>query len=350
MRYVWWLLILALIACSKDKPKSPEVRKVPVTVTTAKVRDLEVWEPAVGWLEAVDQPVVAAEVGGKVAAILADVGDAVQAGQALAQIDSEDYRLAWELARADIARLEALHKAQRLQVERLRTLVTRQLANQAALDEAEAQLGALLGQLQAARVRLQQAERDRAKTSILSPVTGRVDERRVSQGDFITPASPLFRLTDLTRLRVRLPYPESLAAELRTGLVVELAAPFADQAVRATITEIRPQITPTNRAVQVIVTLSNPGGWVPGASVVGRVRVGRLEHAVMVPEMAVVVRPSGSVVYLVEGGIARQRQVKTGLRRDGWVEVLQGLDAGDLVAVDGAGWLTDGIPVEIRRR
>lgn len=350
MRYAWWLLILVLVACSKEEPKSPAVRKLPVTVTTAQVRELEVWEPAVGWLEAVDQPVVAAEVSGKVAAILADVGDAVQAGQVLAQIDSEDYRLAWELARADIARLEALYQAQRLQVERLRTLVMRQLASQAALDEAEAQLGALLGQLQAARVRLQQAERDRIKTSILSPVTGQVDERLVSPGDFILPATPLFRLTDLTRLRVRLPYPESLAAKLRTGLAVELIAPFApDRVVRATITEIRPQITPTNRAVQVIVTLSNPGGWVPGASVAGRVCVGRFENAVMVPEMAVVVRPSGSVVYRVEGGVAQQQQVKTGLRRDGWVEILQGLKAGDPVAVDGAGWLTDGTPVEMRR-
>jgi len=270
--------------------------------------------------------------------------------QVLAHIDSGDYLLARELARADIARLQALLKASPLQVQRLRRLVARKSANQAALDEAEAQLGALLGQLQAARVRLQQAERNLARSRIVSPVNGRVDARHVSVGDYVTPGSLLFDLTDLTRLRARLPYPESLAGWLRPGLPVRLHTPAAPgQTVVAVVTDLRPRIDPGSRAVEILVDFANPGDWRPGASVTGSLQVARHPDAVTVPEAAVVARPAGKVVYVIEDGRARQRVVRTGLVQDGRVEILEGLATGEIVAVDGAGFLSDGAAVEVTR-
>lgn len=344
-----YLSILLLVACSK--PETPEAppAKVAVTVTSARSRNLEVWEESIGELEAIEAPRLAAEVGGRIVAVTADVGDQVTPGQVLARIESEDYRLARDLASADIARLEALIRARRLQVRRLRELVKRQSASQAELDEAEARFGALLGQLQEARVRRQRAERNLEKTRIVSPVAGRVDVRRVAAGDYVEAGTPVFDLTDLSRLRARLPYPESLAGKLKPGLPVRLTTPLAPgQAVEAVVSDLRPTVRRGSRALEVIVDFPNPGDWRPGASVTARVRVARREDAVMVPESAVVARPAGKVVYVIERGRARQRRVRTGLVQNGQVEIVEGLAAGETVAVDGAGFLTDGTAVVVK--
>ncbi len=349
------LLALLLFAVQVSAAEGADVddggRRVPVTVVKAAVMALEVWEPAVGEVEAIDAPGIAAEVGGRVVTVTADVGDVVERGTVLAEIDPEDYRLARELARADIRRLDALIRAQELQVERLRSLLRQKSVNRSALDEAEARLGALQAQRQAARVRLQQAERNIRKTRVRSPIDGRVDARRVSVGDYVKVGMPLFHLTSPDRLRARLPYPESLAGRLRVGLPVRLQTPMApDRPVVAEVTDLRPMITPENRALEVIVAFDNPGGWEAGASVTGQVQIERREQAVVVPEICVVARPAGRVVYVIEDGVARQRKVETGVRRQGMVEIRDGLEPGELVARDGAGFLTDGVPVEVADR
>jgi RND family efflux transporter MFP subunit len=351
------VLLIGLVGTARvhadDERSSAEpqasVHTVPVTVTVAESRELEVWESSVGQLEAKTAPTIAAEVGGRIIAVAVDVGQEVKAGQVLAEIDPEDFRLAKALAVADIERLRALIHAQKLQVKRLQTLVERKTGNQSSLDEAVAQLGALQAQLTAARVRLQQAERDIARARITVPVNGKVDERHISMGDYVKAGTPLFHITTLDQLRARLPFPESLGSKLRVGLPAKLRTPVAPKSeVVREITDIRPEITPTNRAIDVIIDLDNPGDWEPGASVTGAVRVALHEGAVVVPEASVVRRPAGTVVYVIEEGRAVQRVVETGLQRDGVVEILSGLKAGERVAVDGAGFLTDGAAVEVK--
>jgi RND family efflux transporter MFP subunit len=324
-------------------------RPIPVTVAVAEVEVIERWEPSVGELEALTMPTVAAEVSGRVVAVEAEVGDQVEAGEVLARIDEEDYRLSAAAAEAEVQRLEALVRARRLRVERLRSLVRGKSASQSDLDDAQAELDALRAQLTAARVKRQKAARDLRRTRVASPVSGRVDERMVSVGDYVKLGAPLFVVTRVDRLRARLPYPESLGAVLRRGLPVRLESPMAPgRVVDARVSELRPRILPGNRAIEVLVDVPNPGGWEPGASVTGRVRVLRRENAVVVPEHAVIRRPAGEVVYALEDGVARQRVVRVGLRLPGRVEIRSGLRPGTRIAADGAGFLTDGAPVEIR--
>jgi len=323
----------------------------PITVTRAERKDLEVWESAVGQLEPKIAPMLAAEVAGRLIGVHIDVGDQVKRGQVLAEIDPGDYRLAKAAAQADIEQVQALLRVQKLQVNRLRTLVRKRAINQSTLDDAEAQLGALQAQLAGAHVRLQQAERSLTKTRILAPFDARVDSTQVSRGDYVKVGTPLFRIVTRAHLKARLPYPESLLPVLHPGLLVLLTSPSAPTlTLEAKVSEVRPSITRGSRSLQVIVNLDNPGPWEPGASVTGRIRVARHEGAVMVPENSVVLRPAGAVVYVLDGAVVRQRVVKTGLHQRGEIEILKGLAAGTVIAFDGAGFLTDGAPVEVKAR
>jgi multidrug efflux pump subunit AcrA (membrane-fusion protein) len=147
---------------------------------------------------------------------------------------------------------------------------------------------------------------------------------------------------------VRLPFPEHVAARLRPGQAVTLTG-FAEPERAATgrIREIRPALNATTLSRDVIVTVS-AGNWHPGGSIRGEVTLGVRAGALVVPEQAVVLRPAGSVVYAIDGEIARQRAVRTGIARAGIIEILDGVKAGETVAVDGAALLSDNAAVRIR--
>ena len=322
---------------------SSSARRIPVTTVKASTQNLQVWQVSQGRLLAKTAPMIAAEVGGRIIAVKVDVGQAVQAGQILAQIDDTDFRLAKELVSADIVRLQALIKAQQLQVKRFQELVRNKSANQSSLDNAEAQLGSLRAQLVGARVRLQQAERNISKTRITSPVNGRIDMRKVSVGDYLKAGTPLFKITALKTLQARLPFPEALASQLRVGLVARLTSPVQPGAsIDSRISEIRPEISPDNLALDVLIDFDNKNGWEPGASVTGHIRTAQHKQAVVVPEGCIIRRPRGLVVYRIDNDRAQEVAVTTGIHKNGRVELLSGIRAGDILALDGAAYLTEG--------
>jgi RND family efflux transporter MFP subunit len=346
------LLLLGLAACGSGPDGNAAGEASPGTAVTARtvaVDTVRITEETLGTVHTTAAPTVAAEVSARVVELRADEGDAVSAGDVLALLDDGDFRLTAERARAEISRLAALIENQQRQVVRNRQLLERNMVPESALDDARAELRALEGQLAATRAELAQAERDIERTRIKSPVDGRVEARQVDVGDWAGQGSPLFLISTDRLLRAHLPFPEYVADQLRPGLAVELNSPVArDQQVKGTITEIRPMLGSSTRAMMVIAEFGNPGGWRPGASVNGRVVLETRERTLLVPEVSVVLRPAGSVVYVINDTTARQRVVRTGVRTNGMIEVLDGLEAGERVVVDGAGFLTDGAAVNVR--
>jgi len=335
-----------------DQPvekKTTLVKTIPITVTTAKLIDLEIWEFSVGQIEAKTAPLIAAEVAGRLTSVNVDVGDPIKKGQLLAEIDDQDYKLDEAMAKTEINRIKALIHAQRLKSKRHHDLLKKKVSNQSFVDDVDAQLGALKAEHASAQVKLQKAQRDIAQTRIISPIDGRVDETQVSKGDYVKIGAPLMRIGNLQWLKVRLPYPETLLSSLQTGLPVHLTSPSVpDITLKTTISEVRPSVTFGSRSAQIIVNVKNPGGWQPGATVVGEVRTEQHKDAILLPEISVVLRPIGSVVYVISDDKAQQRIVTTGYRKNGQVEILSGLKVNEPVALDGAGFLSDNALIKVK--
>lgn len=346
------LLALLVTACSQqgeDKPRSMAPPATLITVVAAETRSLEIREQSVGSLEGLIDPTIAAEVPARVVRVLAHAGQSVKGGQLIAVLDGADIALQRREEQAEIARIEALLANQGKVVERSRRLVQRNFISQNALDDVATQESALREQLEGARARLAAIEHNGAKTRVVSPLDGRVEKQIVSAGDFVKVGDPLFQIIGTQRLRAHLPFPEGVAARLQPGQTVRLSTPTApDDVVTTTIKEIKPLIGSSNRAADIIADVVDQPGWHPGASVDGSVILGEHAQAVVVPEQSVVLRPAGEVVYVVRGGSAAQRIVKVGLRERGMVEILEGLTAGEVVAVDGASFLTDKAPVNVQ--
>jgi len=354
-RHAW--IAVVVLACAATgcggsneeaaQPAGPPA--ISIGVAVAKTQPVEVIEQSLGRLEAPRIPAVAAETTGQIRSIAVDAGVRVEQGTLLAELDDEAQRLSVDSAEATVARLEVLLENQERTANRLEQLSKEQSVAQSMLDDAVAQARALRAQVAEASARAKESRRALTKTSVLSPITGIVQAKHVSVGDFVTPGQPLFELVALDALRAYLPFPETLARRIRPGQSVSLTLPTRDdETVEALVEEIRPMVGVGSSAIEAIVVFDNPGNWMPGASVRGRVVVDRREASVVVPETSVVQRPAGDVVYLVTDAVVHERLVQTGVRREGWIEVVAGLEAGQTVATAGAGFLTDGAAVRVR--
>lgn len=334
-------------AAPKAAAKGPAA--VLVTATVVQPRALEVYEEVLGTLENVIDPTIGAEVAGRITRVHGFTGKKVAKGELLAEIDAADFEIQSRADRAEIARLTSLLQQQDRVVERQQKLVSQGFISQNALDDAIAQRNALREQLNTARARSDATGRNLTKARVVAPIDGEIETQIVAVGDYVKLGDPLFKLVGVQELRAHLLLPESAATRIRPGLKVLLSPPAApERTLETRIDEIKPTVGTANRALDAIVkfrgdgTLFRGGGTV-NARIVTQIR----EGALMVPEQSVVLRPAGKVVYALREGVADQRVVETGLKQDGLQEIVRGLQAGDTVAVDGAGFLTHGAPVAL---
>lgn len=343
------LVTLILTGCSEKPPEAKGAPATLITTSTVKTTALEISERTLGTLTAVKDPTISAEVAGKVVKIAVRTGEPVKKDQLLARIDPSDVELQASADSAEIARIQALLAQQERVVARQSELVQKNFISKNALDDVTAQRDALKNQLLSARARGSLSRDNVSKTTIVAPFDGYIVQQMSSTGDYLKVGDPIFRFVSNDRLRAYLPFPESAAPRLKLGMPVRIVSPLApDTVVTGFVEDLRPTIGEGNRAVEVIARIENPGSLKGGASIDGAVVTGQKENAVVVPEQSVVLRPAGKVVYLVSDGKAKQQIVQTGSKQHGMIEILGGLQGGETIALDGAGFLTDGAAVDVK--
>lgn len=319
-----------------------------ITVAGVERRDVEVWLESMGKAKSRTAPTVAAEVDGRVEVIHVETGDTVEQNCLLLELDTSALELERAAVYANIHRIEAQIANERRRVARFRKLSDKEYVARTQLDDSEAQLAVYRADLEAEEARLAIAEDRIDRARVPAHVGGVVERRYVSEGDFVKRGDPLFDITQPNVLRVWLPLPEPVAGRLSIGQRVTLWSPLAmDLRIEGTLDDLRPTVGAGSRAVTAIVDVTNPGPWRAEATVVGRILVERHEQALLVPAMALVRRPAGETLYVVDDGRVDARVVKSGERVDDRIEIVQGLDGSETVVVEGASWLTDGARVRV---
>ncbi|MDP3087982.1 MAG: efflux RND transporter periplasmic adaptor subunit [Methylotenera sp.] len=342
------LLSILLIACGsestdKNRKSGDSNNQKPTLVTTTQVQSesLEITEEAMGSLEGLTNPTVSAEVAARVVKIHVNTGQAVRQGQLIATLDAADFGMQRDEAQAEVARIEALLNNQAKTVDRNQSLVNKKFISQNVVDNDVAQQNVLKEQLVGARARVSTINHGSNKTKIYAPASGNIEKKLVDDGEFVRVGDPIVLIVSAQRLRAHLPFPEHIGAQLKPGLKVRLSTPTSSKTIETFIRELKPMITESSRTVDVIADIFDAPGWQPGASVTGTVVLSIQPAAMMVPEQSVVLRPVGEVVYVLHNNVAHQAIVKTGIRHNGFVEIINGVNENDTIVVDGAGFLTD---------
>lgn len=341
------ILIAFLVSCGdKDPVTEKPKRKIFVSTTESKMMVFEDRESAQGTIEGLIDPTVAAEISGKVIKLHARSGSSVSKGDLLAEIDNRDYLYQKNLAEAEIRKLNVRLKNQEKVYERNKKLVDKNFISPNALDNILTDKSETEEELEIAKSRLDIANSNLSKTKIYSPITGKVEKQIASIGDYLKIGDGVFQIISNKKVRVHIPFPETLAQKIKPGLPILLTSPVSDQPYESVISELKPMLSEDSRTIDVIADIANSPIWQPGATVKGTI-VFTSKQNVAVPEQSIVQRPAGNTVYVIENNIAKAREVTTGISQDGFVEILAGVVTGEIVAVDGASFLTNDIEINI---
>ncbi len=318
-----------------------------VTTTLPGRADWPLVVPASGNIQAWQEAVVGAEVGGlRLAEVRVNVGDRVRKGDLLA-------RFVDDMVLAELAQQKAA-------VDEARARLADAEANAARADRL-ADSGALsatdLGQFRTAaattraQLALAQAKLDaqilrRGHTRVVAADDGLISARTATVGAVVQEGAELFRLIRGGRLEWRAELPESRLAQVAVGQVVHVRT-IQGETLEGRVRSIAPTVDVNTRNGLVYVDLAPGRGARAGMFAQGEFALGSAQ-AVVVPDAAVVVRDGNAYVFrLAAGGRVAQTLVKTGRRRGSEIEITDGLAADARVVVKGAGFLNDGDPVAV---
>jgi membrane fusion protein (multidrug efflux system) len=347
-------LLLGPVGCGGDpEVEGSSVAAPPVMVARVEAHRVVEQIQAAGDLIAKEEATVSTEVGGIVTEILLDEGEAVEEGAVVLEIDPERRELELRSRQAGVARAEAGLREQERETQRIETLGSRDIASQAQRDEAENQLQRARSELAEARAQLGLAQRALRDASVSAPFPGLIALRYVSQGEFVSPGQKLFDLVALDPIEIEFRLAEVDSARVAIGGEIDVrVAPHPGEVFRASVSVISPRIDAATRTLRVKGILANPDGRLrPGLFARVDLGVSDREGVAMIPEDAVLQRADGSVAFrLVDGNRVQRRVLTTGLYQGGYVEVIEGLEIGDLVVVRGHMALVDGGVVALRRR
>lgn len=267
-----------------------------------------------------------------VTAIRFDEGQPVSKGQVLVELDSAQVR--GDLAAAQAALIESRSAFNR----------SRDLFNQSALSQA--QLEQIEAALKANEARVASAEARLADTVIRAPFAGRAGLRRVSVGSLVNPGTVITTVDDTSVMKIDFDVPEAYLSLLAPGLeVAATSVAYPGRTFRGTVASVDSRVDPVTRSVKVRAIVPNDDGLLKQGMFVNVRAAREPTPAVTVPEQAIVPERGKVFVYVVDGGVAAKREITTGRRRAGEVEIVTGLRNGEHVVVEGTQKVRDGGPV-----
>ncbi|MBF0168377.1 MAG: efflux RND transporter periplasmic adaptor subunit [Alphaproteobacteria bacterium] len=309
----------------------------PVTVEAQTVTQADFLHEisAVGSLLSNESVMIRPEIAGKVAKILFEEGTSVRKGQLLVKLDDSTFG-------ADVKQAHANLDLSKANFERATKLYSQGAGTARALDEADSKLKVDQSRLEVARNNL-------AKTEITAPFEGVVGLRKVSTGAYVIPGQDLVNLEGIDPIKADFQVPESALSVIKPGMpLIVHADSYPGQAFSGEVYAIDPKIDPVNRSVAARARLPNEKGLLkPGMFVRIGLVTRKTENALLVPEESLIPRGSQMFVYKVVDGKVASQMIKTGARRQGQVEVIEGLKQGDLVITAGHMKVKEGGPVLI---
>ncbi|MGQ0714657.1 MAG: efflux RND transporter periplasmic adaptor subunit [Gemmatimonadaceae bacterium] len=311
---------------------------MPVDVDTARHRAVVDAVRATGRIEAVQAVELRPDEQGRVMALRFREGQYVSRGQPLIKIDDAMLRAQAERATAD-------RDLSRQQLERVRRLREQNATSPADLERAEAAA-------RSAEAALAVLELQIERTTVRAPFAGVVGQRFVSAGDYVTTATRLLTLQTIDPQRAVIEVPERHAVRLKPGQTVEFSvAAEPGRTFRARVDFIDPVVQRDNRMIVVKAVARNPDRVLkPGMFIEASLATATRSNAVVVPEDAVQPLRTANVVWVVADGKASRRVVQLGARSQGFVEVLGGVEAGELVVVGGLERMAEGMPLAAQPR
>lgn len=322
-------------AATKAGPGAPGGNPVAVEARKVALAMMPQAITAVGSLRSDESITVRPEVAGRIAAIAFQEGQRVQKGATLVRLDPAINEAEVEQARANL-------KLAQSKYDRAVDLAKSNFISGQARDEAE-------NNLRVAQAAVQLAEARLARMEIKAPFSGIVGLRAVSLGDYVKEGADIVNLESIDPLKVDFRVPEVYLRQVSVGqsLAVSLDA-FPGKTYEGKLIAVNPLIDAAGRSVVIRALVRNSDTSLrPGMFARVRLFTRGAAEAMVLPDTALMPAGDEQFVFRVVDGKAQRVRVDIGQRRDGMVEILQGIGRDDLIVTAGQQKIRDGTPVRI---
>ncbi|MGB3773955.1 MAG: efflux RND transporter periplasmic adaptor subunit [Leeuwenhoekiella sp.] len=287
-----------------------------------------------GSLEANEQIDLRSEVNGVVEQINFEEGSTVKKGQILFRVNDVELR----------AQRSMMSSAQKLASEnerRAKLLLEKQAISQEEYDVSNADLASAQASSELINAQL-------SKATVRAPFSGTIGLREISEGTYVTPATPIAKLVNTSKLKITFAIPEKYASRMKVNSDISFTTPGTSEEQTATIYAIEPAVEVATRTLRMRAVADNSEGKLyPGTFVNVLLPLETITDALLVPTEALIPIQNGKKIFVYRNGKAREIEVKTGSRTDSLVRVTMGLKAQDTVLTYGVMALNDGTPVKV---
>lgn len=338
------LAFVALTGCGNSSATNvqasaaePRERGVPVEAVTVERGLIRASFQASSVLEAEEETDVIARVSGVITEIYVEEGDFVEQGQPLARIESSRYQHSRDQIAAEFRGVEK-------ELERMQQLATQQMVSKETLERLNTRYEGL-------RAQLALAELDLSEAVIRAPISGHIAQRFVRTGNMIQAYQPraLFHVVNDQTLRATIHLPEQALSSVRVGQNARISLNQTGLTqIDAQVSRISPVVDATSGTFRVVLSIPNEAHEYR-AGMFARVQLHYAEkdNVVRIPHHALIRIDQTAYVFVVENDKAVRKAVIPGLRENGYIEIIEGIDAGSTLVVTGQNTLREDARVEV---
>jgi membrane fusion protein (multidrug efflux system) len=360
----YWVMLLVLVllllgGCSSKESGSVEVplktqnsllEERPVEVVEVIPKQVSYTLSAVGSLKTPENVIISPKKAGIIDKILVKEGDQVKKGQILVQLDDVDAKLQVERAEAGVKQAVAAVETNRNIVPRYQKLYESQVIPQQTLDELILRFKVDEAKLDLAKAELNVARQNLLDHRITSPIEGVVNLKIASLGEHVNvaPKDEILSIVQMDPLELEFYVPENWAGKIRLGSMVQYTVKaFSEEKFSASLQFISPTSDPSTRNVKMKAMAKNPHYRLkPGFFAEVSIQTGSNPNALVIPESALFSQEGRYFVFAVQDRVAHRKEVETGHRFEGKVEILKGIQKGEQVVTVGQEQLSDGTKVK----
>jgi membrane fusion protein (multidrug efflux system) len=354
------LIVLLLWGCSSQESPPPnasstssstpsEERRVEVTEVTPRPISYNV--SAVGSLKTLEDVTISPKRAGIIQKIFVKEGDQVKKGQILVQLDDVDARLQVDMSEARVKEAEASLETNRTTLARYQKLWETKVIPQQTYDDLTLKVKLDEARLALARAELNLAKQNLLDHRIVSPIDGVMNLKIAALGDHVNvaPKDEILKIVQMDPLEIEFYVPEHLAGAIHIGSKIQFTIKaFPEGKFYAILRFISPTADPATRNVKMKALVQNPNYRLkPGFFAEVSIQTGSNPSALIIPESALFSQEGKFFTYTVQDGAAKRKEVETGVRFKGTVEILKGIQKGEWVVTSGHEQLSEGMKVKI---
>jgi membrane fusion protein, multidrug efflux system len=346
------LTVISLSGCTNDNevslPPDP-IKAIKYLKVISNHNALE--RKLSGYLRASDLSVLSFQLPGQIRELSVKAGDRVKRGQSLAKLDSAPYKLRLLQAQAELASASAQHKERRENHERQKLVFDKKFISKNYLDKSEADYEKASGAVRLAEAKVALAKIDLMNSELKAPFDGVITRRDVEEFEEVSGAQPIMEIQGIKGLEVDFLIPSTLLNFVTKGGAIQVRVPaVSNEKFVASVSELGVQAD-VRGAFPIRAVIENPGNNIRSGMVADVfVEINSKSPSILLPESAVIISDDGGsqvFIYNSETHKVHPRNVQTLTVDVDTLQVISGINDGEIVCVAGVEFLRDGQVVSL---